>query len=70
MSDLFRLTAREAVALLRGLEVSPLDLIAAAQARIEAIDSHINAVRGRMRGASWKAVRRTRSVISMGCRSS
>ena len=44
MADLCRLTAREAVALLRRREVSPLDLIAAAQARIEAIDSYINAL--------------------------
>jgi amidase len=44
MSDLCKLTAREAVALLRRRSLSPLDLIAAAQARIEAIDSRINAL--------------------------
>jgi amidase len=44
MTDLWRLTAREAVTLLRRREVSPLDLIAAAEARIAAVDRVVNAV--------------------------
>jgi amidase len=46
MSDdeLIRLTAREAVALLRAGEASPLELIDAALARIEAVDGAINAL--------------------------
>src|SRR5918996_19553 len=44
MTHLWRLTAREAVALLRRGEVSPLDLIAAAETRIAAIDPLINAL--------------------------
>ena len=42
--DLIRLTAREAVALLDKREVSPLELIDAALARIEAVDGAVNAV--------------------------
>jgi amidase len=43
-SDLCSLTATEAVALLRAGEVSPLDLVEAAAARIEAIDGAVNAL--------------------------
>ena len=44
MLDLCRLTAREATALLRRGEVSPLDLIDAAEARIATVDPAINAI--------------------------
>jgi len=43
-SDLWRLTASEAVGLLKRREVSPLELIDAAAARIEATDGVINAM--------------------------
>ena len=43
-AELFKLTAREAVALLKEQEISPLDLIDAAEARISAIDPKINAL--------------------------
>ena len=42
--ELYRLTAREAVACLKAGEISPLDLIDAAEARISAIDPKINAL--------------------------
>ena len=42
--DLIRLTATEAVGLLRRRELSPLELIDAAAARIEAVDGEINAL--------------------------
>jgi amidase len=44
MNDLWKLTAREAVTLLRRHVVSPLDLIAAAEARIAAVDPSVNAL--------------------------
>jgi amidase len=44
MTDLWRLTARAAVDLLRRREVSPLELIAAAEARIAAVDPAVNAL--------------------------
>jgi amidase len=44
MTDLWRLTARAAVELLRRREVSPLDLIAAAEARIADVDPRVNAL--------------------------
>lgn len=44
MTDLHRLTARAAVELLRKREVSPLDLIDAAEARIIATDAPLNAL--------------------------
>jgi amidase len=44
MTDLWRLTARETTDLLRRREISPLELIDVAEARIEAIDSEINAI--------------------------
>ena len=43
-TDLYRLTAQEAVACLQAGEISPLDLIDAAEARISAIDPKINAL--------------------------
>jgi amidase len=42
--ELWRLTAREAVALLRRREVSPLELVDAAAARIEAVEPAVNAL--------------------------
>jgi amidase len=42
--ELFRLTATEAVTRLRKREVSPLELIDAAAARIEAVDGKVNAL--------------------------
>ena len=43
-TELYRLTAQEAVACLQAGEISPLDLIDAAEARISAIDPKINAL--------------------------
>lgn len=44
MNELIRLTAREAVALLAAREISPLDLIDAAEARITETDGVLNAL--------------------------
>lgn len=44
MSELIRLTAREIVSLLKRREVSPLELVDAAMARIEAVDPAVNAL--------------------------
>ena len=44
MNDLVRMTATEAVARLRRKEISPLELIDAAEARIVAIDGKVNAL--------------------------
>lgn len=44
MTELFRLTAREAVALLRAKEVSPTELVRASLDRIAATDGALNAV--------------------------
>jgi amidase len=44
MRELWRLTAREAVACLRKGDVSPIDLIAAAEQRMAAVEPAINAV--------------------------
>ncbi len=44
MTDLTKLTARAAVDLLRRREVSPLEMIDAAVARIEATDGFLNAL--------------------------
>jgi amidase len=44
MSELIRLTATEAVSLLRRGEVQPLDLVDASIARIEAVDNTVNAL--------------------------
>src|SRR3954447_19224032 len=44
MTDLYRLTAREAVAALRKGELSPLELVDAAAARIAAVEPKINAL--------------------------
>jgi len=44
MIELFRLTAREVVRLLRSGEVSPVDLVQASLARIESTDGALNAV--------------------------
>jgi len=42
--ELIRLTATDAVARLRRREISPLELIDAAVARIEAVDGKVNAL--------------------------
>jgi len=44
MDELIRLTATEAVSLLRRGELAPIELIDAAIARIEAVDQHVNAL--------------------------
>jgi amidase len=44
MNDLIKMTATEAVALLRKKEVSPSDLVEASIARIEAVDETVNAL--------------------------
>jgi amidase len=44
MTDLFRLTATDAAWLLRQGEVSPVDLVRASIARIEAVDAAVNAL--------------------------
>jgi amidase len=44
MTDLWRLTATEAVAKLRKKELSPLELVEAAASRIEAVEPKINAL--------------------------
>jgi amidase len=44
MTDLWRLTATEAVAKLRRREVSPLEMVDAASSRIEAVEPKINAL--------------------------
>ncbi|MDO8533802.1 MAG: amidase family protein [Xanthobacteraceae bacterium] len=44
MTELWKLTAREAVAMLRRREVSPLELIDAAEGRIGAVDPLVNAL--------------------------
>ena len=44
MTELFKLTAREAVRLLRAKEISPTDLVRASLARIEATDGAVNAL--------------------------
>jgi len=44
MTELFRMTAREAVGLLRARQVSPTELVRAALARIEATDGALNAL--------------------------
>ena len=44
MSELWKLTAQEAVALLKKREVAPRELVDAAAARIESTNSRINAM--------------------------
>ncbi len=44
MNDLFRLSATEAVSLLRRREIAPGELVEASIARIEAVDGAINAL--------------------------
>lgn len=44
MTELVKLTAREAIALLRRGEVSPLELVDTAAARIESVDGAVNAL--------------------------
>ncbi|MYE59479.1 MAG: amidase, partial [Alphaproteobacteria bacterium] len=42
--DLCRLTARETIARLKAGDITPLDAIDAAMARIEAVDGRVNAL--------------------------
>jgi len=56
--ELVRLTATEAVARLRRREISPLDLIDAAAARIEAVDGKVNALPIRFIDTARAAARR------------
>jgi amidase len=56
--ELCRLTATEAVALLRAGEISPLDLVEAAAARIEAFDGAVNALPIRFLDAAREEARR------------
>ena len=44
MTELWRLTATEAVAKLRKRELSPLELVDAAASRIEAVEPKVNAL--------------------------
>ncbi|HUN68659.1 MAG TPA: amidase family protein [Burkholderiales bacterium] len=57
-NDLIRLTATEAVARLRRREISPLELIDAAAARIEAVDGKVNALPIRFIDAARATARR------------
>jgi amidase len=57
-TDSWRLTARQAVALLKRREVSPTELVEAALARIEATDGHVNAVPTRCAERALAAARR------------
>jgi amidase len=58
MTDLIRLTAREAVQALKAREVSPQELIAAAFDRIEAVDGTVNAMVIRCRDRAEAAAAR------------
>ncbi len=57
-SELTRLTATEAVALLRKGEVTPLEMIDAAAARIEAVEGQVNALPVRFLDIARKKARR------------
>src|SRR5579883_3111236 len=68
--DLVRLTARQAVALLEKREVSPLELIDAALARIEAVDGVVNALPVRCPERARDHARRLIAAAGLGdCRS-
>ena len=56
--ELVRLTATEAVARLRRREISPLELIDAAAARIEAVDGKVNALPIRFFDSARETARR------------
>lgn len=60
MTDLWRLTAVEAVAKLRGGEVSPLEMVEAAASRIEAVEPKINALPIRFFEAAREEAKRFR----------
>jgi amidase len=62
MSELFRLTAREAVRLLRAGEVSAVELVQAALARIEATDGAVNAIPTRCAERALAHARRLRGA--------
>jgi len=59
MSALWRLTASEAVALLCKGEVSPLEMVDVAAARIEAVEPKVNALRIRFIAAARSLQERT-----------
>lgn len=58
MTELWRLSATEAVALLRAGEVSPLEMVEAAAARIEAVEPRVNALPIRFLDAAREEARR------------
>ncbi len=70
MDDLYKLTACEAVKLLRTKQVSPLELVDASIARIERTNPHINAVvtpcYERARERAQRVMRKPRSDASPG----
>src|SRR5690349_17211515 len=57
-SELTRLSATEAVALLRKGDVTPLDLIEAAAARIESVETQVNALPVRFLDVAREKARR------------
>jgi amidase len=64
-TELVRLTASEAVARLRGGELTPLDLVEASAARIAAVDPHLNALPTR---CLEQARERARRLSAQGAR--
>lgn len=62
MNELFRLSAREVVRLLGRREVSPVDLVRAAFARIEATDGALNAIPTRCEERAFAHARRLESA--------
>ncbi|MDX1515119.1 MAG: amidase [Gammaproteobacteria bacterium] len=74
MDELFRLTAAQALSLLRKKEVSPLELVDAAIDRIESVDGVVNALpircfeRAVEQARSWESARRSsggRSLLGL-----
>ena len=68
-NDMVRLTATEAVARLRAREISPLELIDAAEARVAAIDAKVNALPTAMLRAGACACTRSHGREAARCRS-
>ena len=64
--ELVRLTATQAVALLRRREITPLELIDAAAERIAAIDREVNALPIRFFDAARRAARRLPAAAPRG----
>jgi amidase len=64
--ELVRLTATQAVALLRQREITPLELIDAAAERIAAIDGEVNALPIRFFDAARRAARRLPAAAPRG----